>query len=113
MRCANEMIHSEDVDGFTVQFYIQPEEDDPTGHFASGDDETDAETLRKIEDGTYLWFMVECVASKNEIELGHDYLGGCCYTSYAEFMAPDGYAPDMWTAALDDAKAILAKLCTC
>lgn len=116
MRCTNELIHTEEFEGFTVRFYAQPEEDDPSGCFASGDDEADAETLHRIENGTYLWFMVECVASKEGVDLGHDYLGGCCYESCAEFLGRpgfglEGYAFDMRLEAVEQAKATLAKLC--
>ena len=99
-----------DYEGFTVRFYAEPELDSPDGHFASGDAEADAETIRKIECGDYLWFQVACEASKNGVLLGRDYLGGCCYATYDDFMS-DGYASDMRDEAISDAKATLAKLC--
>lgn len=70
---------------FAVKLHILPEHDDPAGHFASGDDEADAETVRKIEDGTYAWFCAKVGVYLDGREVGSDYLGACCYESTQEF----------------------------
>jgi hypothetical protein len=111
MQCADEMISEEQIDGFTVRFYAQPEEDDPADHF----DTLGVPELQKdvdaINEGRLLWFMVRCVASKAGVDLGHDYLGGCAYSTYADFLTDGGYSADMRRAAVEAAKAKLAELC--
>ena len=105
-----ESVHTEQRGDFTIQFSITPEDDDPAGHFASGDDAADAETVRKIHDGTYLWFVARVTASKAGVELAEDYLGGCCYKSAREFMQPGGYYDDMVTEAVTRAATKLEEL---
>lgn len=108
-----ELMHSDEVRGFDIALHFGPEYDDPRGHFASGDYEADAEIVRKIEDGTYLWFCARVTASREGVVLGTDYLGGCCYESVADFIASDGYYPDMVGEAISEARAKLANLCEC
>lgn len=105
------LIDKREQDGFTIHCYALPEDMSPVGHFASGDDKADQEIIDKINDGTYRWFMVKVTASKEGIELGTDYLGGCCYESESEFVKEDDYYSDMRNAAIDEAKTILKKLC--
>ena len=45
--------HTETFEGFEINVYALPEDSDPAGHFASGDDKADAELVRKIRDGDY------------------------------------------------------------
>lgn len=106
-----EIVHTEEWEGFKVTLELLPEDDDPRGHFASGNDEDDADIVRKIESGYYLWFVAKVSASKAGIVLGTDYLGGCCYKSAADFMAPDGYYPQMRKDAITEARAKLNELC--
>lgn len=111
MQCADELIHTEERDGFIIDLWCQPEEDDPRGHFASGDDAADQETIDNIESGRWAWFMATVTASKAGVVLGTDYLGGCCYESCQAFVTEDGYYPDMVAAAIDQARAKLAEIC--
>jgi hypothetical protein len=117
------LFHTKEQDGFTVEFYALPEDLDPRDIF---DPEIEAEfdTFGKIERGELEWFCVQCVASKDGIALGSDFLGGCCYASFEDFLEPQfkiterdgskhlrGYAEDMASEAVSQAKAQLARLC--
>lgn len=106
-------LHHEIVDGFNIHFYTMPEDMSPIGNFASGDEAADQEIIDKINDGTYTWFIAQVTASKEGIELGCDYLGGCCYNSEEEFYTKykNDYYADMVKTAISEAKAKLAKLC--
>jgi hypothetical protein len=106
-----EKVHEESHTGFDIALYIMPEDAAPDWVLEVASDEIRADILRKIADGTYLWFAAKVVASRNGIELGDDYLGGCCYSSVAEFIARGGYYTDMVDAAIGQAKEALAKLC--
>lgn len=106
-----ESIHTETRDGFDIELAFAPEEDAPRDHFATGDDEADAQIVRDIESGRLMWFVARVTASRAGVVLGDNYLGGCCYRSAQEFMAPDGYYPGMVVEAVFDARATLAKLC--
>jgi hypothetical protein len=107
-----ELIHTEEFEGFTVNFYRLPEDDSPEGHFCTGDDERDAEIVARIESGEYDWFCARVTAERAGIVLASDFLGGCCYESASAFVTDDGYYPDMRRAAVDDAKAKIAELST-
>lgn len=99
------------VGGFDLRWHALVEYEDPCGCFASGEPELDAELLRKIENGDYLWFTACVVATKNGIELARDYLGACCYDSLEQFVAlGDGYAGDMEREVIDRARAAIASL---
>ena len=78
----------------------------------SFDDSVDdiAELENKVEHGIYLWFCATVTASKADVELGADHLGGCMYKSVAEFIAPGGYYDDMVGEAIELARAKLAEL---
>lgn len=105
-----ETIDRRKVDGFDIELAFSPEDEDPRGHFASGDDEMDQEIIDKINSGEYLWFVARVTASKAGIVLGTDYLSGCCYSSADEFMVDNGYYPDMIRGAISEAKKKLAEL---
>ena len=104
-----EHAHTEEFDGFVIALDLEPEHEAPDWDFESDEDRD--ETMRKIENGTYLWFMAKVTASKNGIVLATEYLGGCCYESVAAFIEPDGYYTDMRATVADEAKAAIAKLC--
>lgn len=106
-----ELIHTAQKDGFEIHVYAMPEDISPIGQFASGDDAADQEIIDKINDGTYTWFVAQVTASKEGVELGCDYLGGCCYLSYDDFIKSNDYYADMVDVAITEAKAKLAKLC--
>lgn len=97
-------------DGFEIAWYALVEHNDPHDTFA-GDPEDDAETFRRIENGTYLWFCACVTASRHGVELARDYLGGCCYDSLEEFVAmTDGYAGDMLATVTAEANKTIALL---
>jgi hypothetical protein len=106
-----ELIHEETREGFTVRFYACEETDDPRGHFATGSDSDDEETIRKIYDGELTWFCAEVTASKEGVELGADYLGACCYETTKDFVTAGDYYEDMVNTAITEAKSTIAKLC--
>lgn len=109
MHC--ELITTETHEGFEIAFYACEEDMNPRDCF---DPEIEAEfdTFGKIERGELVWFCAKVTASKNDIVLGEDYLGGCCYNSVQEFWAEkDGYAGDMIDNAIAHAKKKLAQLC--
>jgi hypothetical protein len=99
-----ELIHTEKKAGFTIAFYACEEFMNPADALL-GD-----EVCRQIGDGELYWFMAEVTASKDGIELGTDYLGGCCYASRQEFISGSGYYPDMVDRATSEAKDAIARL---
>jgi len=92
-------IHTFTKDGFDIRFSVIPELTHPNDHF-----DDDGETARAINAGDYEWFIANITASKNGIELADEYLGGCCYASFAEFMDEDSYFGDMVDTAIDVAR---------
>ena len=110
-----ELMHTEEVDGFTVKWF-RCEEDATPGESFNYDDEQMAELYRDIDAGQLEWFAVRVSAYKAGVELADDYLGGCCYESFAAFLAEsengcEGYATDMRANVIRDAKAKIAELC--
>lgn len=101
-----ELVHDEEYSGFDIRVYFTPELDNPQDHF------DDAETIRKINDGLYLWFTAKVTASKNGVELAADYLGACCYESVRDFVQPGDYYDDMRDNVVRDAQRVIAGLCS-
>ena len=99
-----ETIHTEDLEGFHIEFAVAPEDMDPADSFEFPED------IEAVRSGKWLWFQVRCTASKAGVVLGSDYLGGCAYETYADFLTPDGYAADMRTQAIAEARAKLAEI---
>jgi hypothetical protein len=56
-----------------------------------------------------LYFIAKVTASKHGIELGTDYLGGCCYDRISEFLN-DPYFSDMVDNVITEAKETIKKL---
>jgi hypothetical protein len=104
-----ELMHTESREGFDIWLHFMPEHDDPAGHFATGDDDADAETVARIRHGDLLWFVARVSAHRHGVELATDYLGGCCYESAADFIAGDYYA-DMVENVICDARGMIAAL---
>lgn len=98
-----EVANVETKDGFEIVLSITPEDMPPDW------DETEeqrAKTLRKIEDGTWAYFIARVEACKEGIALGTSYLGGCCYGSVQQFLKePDGYYQDMVHEVIEEARA--------
>lgn len=103
-----ELIDTQERDGFTLELHFAPEDDAPEGHFATGDDEADAELCANIRNGVWLWFEARVTASKAGIALGTSYLGGCCYANAEEFIQCS--FDDMAHDAIAEARDTLAKL---
>lgn len=89
-----ELIHTEQYKGFDINFYITHEDTHPRDLF--DDNEWDIQEIcRKIDNGTYVWFIAKVTASKNGIELAADYLGGNLYDNAMQFVTEDDYYADM------------------
>lgn len=95
-------IHQEEKEGFVIKTYATPEENEP--------DFDDQEVLDQIKDGSLEWFMVRVTASKQGIELGTEYLGGCCYKTWQDFIKAGNYYSDMVDAAIKEAKETIINL---
>ncbi len=102
-----ETVHTEDFAGFRIELSMAPEDMRPDWDFESPEDE--AETLRKIDNGSLLWFVAKVTASRKGIVLGTDYLGGCCYELVKDFLQ-DGYYVDMIDTAVAEARKTLEEL---
>ena len=110
MQCADELVHTEERDGFTIKLYFAPEEMAIRDSFDE-DEAGYADLENKVERGVYLWFCATVTASREDLELGADYLGGCMYEDVAAFIAPGGYYDDMVAEAVDQARVKLLTLC--
>ena len=104
-----ETVNTEHAAGFEIRLSVTPELDAPDWDFQSVDEEK--EVLRKIDNGTLVWFVARVEAIKNGIVLGTDYLGGCCYDSVQQFIDSNDYYADMVEAAVNEARNNLALLC--
>jgi hypothetical protein len=98
-------IHTFTKDGFDIRFAVIPELTHPNDHF-----DDNGETAQAINAGDYEWFIANVTASKNGIELADEYLGACCYATYADFMDEGGYFDDMVDTAIDLARQNIATL---
>lgn len=102
-----ETVHTENFAGFTIELAMCPEEAQPDWDFGTEEDKEN--TLRKIDNGSLLWFVARVTASRKGVRLGTDYLGGCCYESVKDFMQ-DGYYTNMIDTAVSEAREKLAEL---
>lgn len=98
-------IHTFTKDGFDIRFCVFPELDHPNNQF-----DDDGETARAIDAGEYEWFVACVTASKNGIDLHDEYLGGCCYRTFEDFMGESGYFDDMVAEAVSMAKQNIESL---
>lgn len=62
-----------------------------------------------VDSGALVWFMAHVQVTRYGIALSDEYLGGCCYKSYSDFIS-DGYYSDMVEQAINEAKAKIAEL---
>jgi GH15 family glucan-1,4-alpha-glucosidase len=88
-------------DGFTVIVDKTYEDFNPRDHFEADDID---EILRKIDNGTYEWFMLRVRVLVEGLELGSHYLGGCLYEDARDVLT-DGTAEDCIGEALKEAKS--------
>lgn len=96
-----EVANVEAKDGFEIVLSTTPEDMPPDW------DETEeqrAETLRKINDGTWAYFIARIEACKEGYALGTSYLSGCCYDSVKQFVEEGDYYEDMVQEALHEAR---------
>jgi len=93
-------------DGFTVIVDKTYEDFNPRDHFESDDMD---EILRKIDNGTYEWFMLRVRVLVDGLELGSAYLGGCLYEDPREVLS-DGTAEDFIAEAMTEAKSQVYRL---
>lgn len=103
-----ETIHTEKATGFDIVFSVTPEYVEPDWEFEDEADKQD--TLDRIERGDLVYFVARVEAYKNGVLLGTDYLGGCCYDSYAQFVEASDYYADMVENAVSEARSTIAKL---
>ena len=120
---------------FTMLCEVTPEQCDPIGHF-----DDDGETVARIDAGELEWFETRVIVllragpSSEQMIIGADYLGACCYEKPSDFVTghrdPDPmarncaamraingenavichYFPDMVRTALSEARTTLARL---
>jgi hypothetical protein len=93
-------------DGFTVIVDKTWEDLSPRDLFEEGDV---GEILRKIDNGTYDWFMLRVRVFVEGLELARWYAGGCCYEDAKEVLT-DGLAEDLIHEALACAKKDVYRL---
>jgi hypothetical protein len=67
------------------------------------------EICRKIDNGTYDWFMLRVRVMVEGLELSSEYLGGCLYSDAREVLT-DGIAEDLIDQALEQAKMQVYRL---
>jgi hypothetical protein len=96
-----DLIERFERDGFTVIVDKTYEDFNPRDHFESDDMD---EILRKIDNGTYEWFMLRVRVLVEGLELGSAYLGGCLYEDPREVLS-DGTAEDFIDEAMTEAKS--------
>ena len=104
-----EVVHTDEVEGYTIELAVAPEEDSPRDHFYSGDGDIDEGICRAINAGDLQWFVARVTASLDGVVLGTDYLEACCYESVRDFLT-DGYYRDMVGQAITEAELTLARL---
>ena len=87
-------------DGFDIIVDKTYEDMHPYDCFESNDID---EISRKIDNGTYDWFMLRVRVMVEGLELGSAYLGGCLYADAKEVLT-DGTAEDFIAEAMVEAK---------
>ena len=87
-------------DGFDIVVDKTYEDMHPYDCFEADDID---EISRKIDNGTYEWFMLRVRVLVEGLELGSAYLGGCLYEDPREVLT-DGIAEDFIAEAMKEAK---------
>lgn len=96
-------------DGVSIEFAYEFEDD-----ISPEDSLWDAEVIQwvteRIEAGNdAAWFRCRVSATDGDA-VGEDYLGGCAYEEFADFLTPDDYFGDMVASAYDAFMADAARL---
>jgi hypothetical protein len=105
-----ETIHTEDINGFHIMCSVTHEDIHPRDCFDDSIDDIN-EICRKIDNGTYVWFVARVEAFKGGILLGTSYVGGNLYENVKDFIK-DGMYEDMMHEAINEAKKNLEMLYT-
>lgn len=103
-----ELVHEETIEGFDIKLYITPEDTEIDWDIT---EEERKEIIEKIGNGLLIYFIARITASKNDIELAYDCLGGLCCKSVEEFINESGYYDDMKNTVITEARQTIAKLC--
>lgn len=96
-----EIVYQEEREGFIIKLEVTHESELPDWDFESELKKT--ELIEQINNGNLLWFVAKVSASKCNIELAADYLGGCCYKNIDEFIN-DSHHNDMVNNIITEAK---------
>ena len=99
--------HKTTAEGFDIELSIMDEDMPPDWDFESEDERQ--QLFEKINTGETLYFIAKVTASKHGIELGTDYLGGCCYNRMSEFLN-DPYFAQMIDNAIAEAQDNIKQL---
>lgn len=111
-----ELIDTREIDGFTIKTFAQAEDMAVRGNcIASGDDKYDTRVenriIKRLDNGDLsAWFCARVVAYKAGVELAEDYLGGCSYKSFKDFLKAGDYHSDMIATVIDRAKETIAAI---
>lgn len=100
-------IHTEDRNGFKIDFYAVEDFQDVRGQF---EDEDADEIIAQLEAGDLVQFTAKVTASKNGIELASEYLGACLYKDEKDFVNKDCYYGDMVQTVIAEAKQAIIDL---
>ena len=101
-------LHEEKSDGFDIVASIGYEDIHPADCFDDTVDDIN-EICRKIDNGTYTWFVLRVQAFKKGVLLGESYLGGNLYENPKDILT-DGMYEDFKHEAITEAKETLSKL---
>ena len=101
-----DLIERFERDGFDIVVDKTYEDMPPYDCFEADDID---EISRKIDNGTYDWFMLRVRVMVEGLELGSSYLGGCLYSDAKEVLT-DGIAEDLIAGAMIEAKAQVYRL---
>jgi hypothetical protein len=101
-----DLIERTERDGFTIIIDKTYEDIHPRDHFEADDMD---EIIRKIDNGTYEWFMLRVRVLVEGLELGSAYLGGCLYEDPRDVLT-DGTAEDFIAEAMTEAKSQVYRL---
>lgn len=101
-------IHTEKYQGFDIVTNALVEHDIPDWDMTPSERR---ELYKDLDRGNLVWFRVQVIAFKNNIPLGEDHLGGCCYETYEDFIL-DEYYRDMRQTCVQRARDEIKQLCT-
>ena len=101
-------MHSEVMGGYDIVFSVAPEHMEPDWDFQDAADKQD--TLDRIDRGDLVYFIARVQAFRHGVLLATDYLGGCCYDSYDQFIESSDYYKGMIDNVIDEADEMVKRL---